>query len=287
MKLIGYTCAYNEAEYVPYVMPYVEAMHYDKFVVYDNGSTDGTAEILKERYPFVEVREYYTGGKFDDGVKCGLQSESFFECKELAKDGELICMTWTDFDEVLLWAGDVDVKSQIEIDYLYCNYNCFYKNMINILPPTPDFDTKAAFEANGGGFVHMIDGMRGSAWIDGMKPTMLIVNDFEEIDFYPGNHYAIAKPKEGKEIKSYDDICRMYGFHLKFINKAALERKTAGYIDRDNDTAKKMMPEFDLMFRRQLAVSFPLEEYFLHDFFNSKLAKNGAEWMGLLKRWWD
>lgn len=28
MKLIGYTCTYNEAEMVPYVMPYVETLGY-------------------------------------------------------------------------------------------------------------------------------------------------------------------------------------------------------------------------------------------------------------------
>lgn len=283
MKLIGYTCTYNEEEYVDYAMPYVEAMHYDKFIVYDNGSTDRTVELLS-KYPFVEIRTYDTNGVFDVFKRRDLLSQCFWECKEMSYDGELIAFTWTDFDEVLLWAGDVDIKAQMEVDYWYRGYNCFYKNMINILPPTPDFDTKSAFEANGGGFVHMIDGMRGSVWIDGMKPTMLIVNDFDNIEFYPGNHYAIADVKEGKVIKNYDDTCRMYGFHLKFIDKAALEKKTAGYTNRDLDIAKKMMPEFDLMFRRQLAVSFPIEEYFLHDFFNSKLGKDGTEWNGLIKR---
>ena len=48
MKIFGFTCTYNEEDYIPYVMPYVEAFGYDKFFVYDNGSTDSTVEILKE-----------------------------------------------------------------------------------------------------------------------------------------------------------------------------------------------------------------------------------------------
>lgn len=68
MKLIGYTCTFNEAGMVPYVMPYVERMGYDKFIVYDNMSTDNTVELLS-KYPFVEIRYYDTNGKFDDNAK--------------------------------------------------------------------------------------------------------------------------------------------------------------------------------------------------------------------------
>lgn len=282
MKLIGFTCTYNEAEYIPYVMPYVKAMGYDKFIVYDNGSTDGTTEILKRRYPFVEVREYYTGGKFDDGVKCRLQSESFFECKELAKDGELICMTWTDFDEVLMWNGDVDIKKQLEEDYIWRGYNCFYKNMINVLPPNKKYITSDHFEY--GGFVHAMPNMRGNVWVGGMKPTMYIVNDFASIDFYPGNHYAFLTPRDGVEIKNYDDTCRMYGFHLKFVDKGALIRKTKGYAERGLEAAKNLLGNIDEVYDKHLALSFPMENYFLQDFFSSKLSSVGTPYDGAIKK---
>ena len=281
MKLIGFTCTYNEAEYIPYVMPYVKAMGYDRFIVYDNGSTDGTAEILKERYPFVEVREYYTGGKFDDDVKCRLQSESFFECKELSRDGELICMTWTDFDEVLMWNGDVDIKKQLEEDYIWRGYNCFYKNMINVLPPNKKYITANEFT---GGFVHAMPNMRGCVWVGGMKPTMYIVNDFVSIDFYPGNHYAFLTPRDGVEIKNYDDTCRMYGFHLKFVDKQALIRKTKGYAERGLEAAKTLLPKIDEVYDKHLALSFPMENYFLQDFFNSKLSSVGTPYDGAIKK---
>ena len=283
MKLIGFTCTYNEEEYIPYVMPYVEAMGYDKFIVYDNGSTDGTVEMLK-KYPFVIVREYYTGGKFDDNVKCRLQSESFFECKELSRDGELICMTWTDFDEVLMWHGDVDIKKQLEEDYIWRGYNCFYKNMINVLPPRRQFNTSKYFKDFSGRFVHSMLGMRGNVWVGGMKPTMYIVNDFVSIDFYPGNHYAFLTPRDGVTIKNYDDTCRMYGFHLKFVDKEALIRKTKGYVDRGLEAAKTLLPKIDEVYDKHLALSFPMENYFLQDFFNSKLSTIGTPYDGAIAK---
>lgn len=283
MVLIGFTCTYNEEEYIPYVMPYVEAMGYDKFIVYDNGSTDRTVEMLK-KYPFVVVREYNTGGKFDDNRKCQLQAESFYECKQLASYGvEHICMTWTDFDEVFLWNGDVDLKEQLEVDYVWRGYNCFYKNMINVLPPNGRFKTKENY-AKYEGFVHAMPEMRGSVWVGGMKPTMYIVNDFKSIDFYPGNHYAFLTPYDGKEIKNYDDTCRMYGFHLKFIDKEALKRKTKGYADRGLAVAQSLLPKIDEVYNKQLAVSFPMENYFLQDFFYSKLASIGTPYDGAIKK---
>lgn len=283
MKLIGFTTTYNEEEYVPYVMPYVEAMEYDKFIVYDNGSTDKTVEMLS-KYPFIEIREYNTSGKFDDNRKCQLQFESFFECKQLSEENkELICMTWTDFDEVLMWHGDVDFKSQMEIDYQWRGYNCFYKNMINVLPPHKDYDTKDCF-AKYGGFVHAMPGMRGNVWVGGMKPTMYIVNDFVSIDFYPGNHYAFLTPKRGVEIKNYDDTCRMYGFHLKFIDKDAIKKKTKGYADRGYLAAQKLLPKIDEVYDKHLALSFRMEDYFLQDFFNSKLSSIGTPYDGAIKK---
>ena len=56
MKLFGCTVVKNEEGMIPYVMPYVERLGYDKFVVYDDNSTDNTVEELL-KYPFVEIRQ--------------------------------------------------------------------------------------------------------------------------------------------------------------------------------------------------------------------------------------
>ena len=284
MTLIGFTCVYNEEEYVPFVMPYVEALGYDKFIVFDNGSTDRTVELLKE-YPFVEIRHYETNGEFDDNAKRDIQWSAFIECKKLSAL-DIVVMTWTDFDEVLLWHGDVNIKKQLETDYIWRGYNCFFKNMINLIPPAYITDSRTPmmniFKL--GTMVHTITGMRGCVWVGGMKPTMLVVNDFADADFYPGNHYAFLRPEFGKVIKNYDDTCRMYGFHMKFIDREILRRKTISYCERGKNAYVDALPNFDKMYDRHVGLSFPLENYFLEDFYHSKLSTTGTEYEGALPK---
>jgi len=73
IKILGVTFTYNNEDKIPYVMPYYERMGIDKLVVYDNGSTDRTVEMLSN-YPFVEIRSYKT-----DGNRPIKQSEAFNE----------------------------------------------------------------------------------------------------------------------------------------------------------------------------------------------------------------
>ena len=59
IKILGITVTYNNEAIIPYVMPYYERIGIDKLIVYDNGSTDRTVELLS-KYPFVEIRSYET-----------------------------------------------------------------------------------------------------------------------------------------------------------------------------------------------------------------------------------
>ena len=67
IKILGVTVTYNNEDKIPYVMPYYERMGIDKLVVYDNGSTDKTVELLS-KYPFVEIRSYHTDQYREDCV---------------------------------------------------------------------------------------------------------------------------------------------------------------------------------------------------------------------------
>ena len=75
MKIAGVTLCFNESNMVKYVMPYWERIGIDKLIVYDNMSTDNTVELLS-KYPFVEVRTFDTGGKFDDATNSRLKNEN-------------------------------------------------------------------------------------------------------------------------------------------------------------------------------------------------------------------
>lgn len=280
MKIIGYTCTYNEEEYIPYVMPYIEAFCYDKFIVYDNFSTDKTVELLKE-YPFVEVRSYDTGNKFDNDMICKLHTLSFNECKKLSENGELVWFTWTDFDEVLFFNTDEDFRPILEGDYHTRGYNCFFKTMMNLTPPEgkdsflEDVDCKKMM-------VHECEGIRVSVWHGGMKPTMIAVNDFSASYFIPGNHYMLAKMEEGKVLKNYDDCCRMYGFHLKYIDKNALRNKWIGYAKKGKMEYLDRANNIDRIFRKVRGTSFQLQDYFLHDYFNSALHAKTIKFDGIM-----
>ena len=284
MKILGFTCTYNEEGLIPYVMPYVEAFGYDKFIVYDNMSTDRTVELLKE-YPFVEIIPWDTKGQFNEDRKCQLQRRSFDFCKGIASVGtskeELVWMTWTDFDEVLFCNTDGDFRAILEGDYTVRKYNYYCKNMINLLPPKGMEDLSPSEYFQGGRLIHGCPNMRGTVWVGGMKPTMMAVNDFERINPFPGNHYLNVLPRLGKTPKNYDDCCRIYSFHLKFIDKKLLEKKWEGYGVRGSESYLKQAESIDRIYEGQLSLSFPLENYFLADFLDSGLTKKTVSYNGL------
>ena len=118
MKLFGCTVVKNEEGMIPYVMPYVERLGYDKFVVYDDNSTDNTVEELL-KYPFVEIRqmeETKTIVEFDC-LKRNKQADFFTECWQYIhkNNNEEVWMTFTDFDEVLFCSGRLGFSCFISV----------------------------------------------------------------------------------------------------------------------------------------------------------------------------
>ena len=284
MKIIGYTCTYNEADYIPYVMPYVEAMKYDKFIVYDNCSTDNTVELLS-KYPFVEIRKWDTGGNFDDTAKKNLQMESFKEAYRMAKVGtkeeELVWMSWTDFDEVIFISAIGDFKQLISGDYNVRKYNAFYKPMLNLFCPNM-ITEEIKKEIKDKKFAHGISGVRGSVWC--CKPLMWAVNDFSGVRFFEGNHYCVMKMREGRTLKNYDDICMLHAFHLKWFDKDVARKKFETYAERDGagKDYERLIPDFDEMYLRGVSTSFPVENYFLGDFLQSKIYTHEVNFQGIM-----
>ncbi len=271
MKLIGYTCTFNEAGMVPYVMPYVERMGYDKFIVYDNMSTDNTVELLSN-YPFVEIRYYDTNGKFDDNAKRQKEIDGYVECYKMAKVGtpeeEVIWMTFTDFDEVIFGGyGDGAIKEILNCSYIFEGYNCFFEQMVNLLPPKDEQgELYKRMEYENKPLVHTIDGVRGG-WCYGnmAKPTMFCVNDFNYMAFVQGNHYAVCKTREGKKIRNLSENTGFTPFHLKFISKEKLKKKWANYDERGLTFYGKDLDKIETHYRDYLyPMSFSLENYFLN-----------------------
>lgn len=272
MKLIGYTCTYNEADMVPYVMPYIERLGYDKFIVYDDDSTDNTVELLKQ-YPFVEVRSYHTLQNTQyDTERAKLMANSYFECKQnifIDENGveETTWMTWTDFDEVLYVSSlyDSTLKGVLEKILDVNGANMYNTSLVNILPPKEYEDVSLIDMLKPNQLVHELDGTR-CKYIEnflGNKTCLFKVNDIEVIHTYPGNHKVGFKMENNKNIVFIESS--IYFFHLKLVDKKVLKKK---YMDNVYQTAwlyeaAEDMSKFDSIYNSISSTSYPLSDYFL------------------------
>jgi len=92
MKIWVYTIAFNEAHFVKnFLRAYKDA---EKIIVYDNMSTDHTADLLKQD-PRVEVRIHDSGGEIRDDLYLQIKNNCWKEARGKA-DWVIIC----DFDEI-------------------------------------------------------------------------------------------------------------------------------------------------------------------------------------------
>jgi hypothetical protein len=262
IQLIGVTCTYNEAEMIPYVMPYVERMGYDKFIVYDNESTDNTVELLKQ-YPFVEVRNFSSNGVFSDSIRTKKILEVLQEYHKMSlKDDNLICFTITDFDEVLFLTAPhtLPFKPWVLNRYLFGKENYFQDTMINILPPKRNINDDFYKDDK---YVHLHNNMKCNYWtVYGDKTTVLILNDFLTIEITEGFHRMFLKPKKGVKPKNLKNTNELFGFHLKYINKNIIERKHNNVKDRLYHANYAYVSNIEDIYDSLYTTAFPLHNFF-------------------------
>ena len=89
-----YSLCRNEAAMIPWFVAHYSAFA-ERIVVYDNGSTDGSPDLLSS-YPNVTVRSFDTGGLFDEVAMTELRNRMWRESRGLA-DFVVVC----DMDEFL------------------------------------------------------------------------------------------------------------------------------------------------------------------------------------------
>ncbi len=266
MKLIGFTCTYNEAEMVPYVMPYIERMGYDRFIVYDNESTDNTVELLKQ-YPFVEVRTYKTDKVNKVEIRTKLMADSFTEAHRYSysNNKEIVWMSWTDFDEVIFPIHLYRKTLKELLSWEYYMYNVYESSLVNIIPQKDIEQEKLLEFVKNGNFIHEFPGLRCKLWDNwlGHKTLLIRINDFETIMCFNGNHKCGLKPHKDKDIKKIPD--GLHAFHLKYVNKNSFinKLKTDNYLN--NTTTYKDMngAKFNTIFESTYNTSYPLEYYFM------------------------
>lgn len=268
MKLFGCTVVHNEEPFIPIIMPYIELMGYDKFVVYDNESTDNTVKLLLN-YSFVEIRNLVTNGHFSDYAKRDVQLNFYRECYKYGHDNdEQVWMTFTDFDEVIFTTRE---REKTVKDYLEWQtrkgYNIFDGRFLHITNNKDNFNSDYL---KNGILPHQLDGSRATWWLsEGKKATMILATDFPYLEASCGNHSLGAKIEEGKTVLNLDNTKEFYNFHFKYFSKDLLRKKAEAYAKHDG---KNLILEEEVgkTCDKVRASSFSFEQLFL---LNGLLAK--------------
>lgn len=255
MKLIGFTTTYNVRDIIDVIMPYVVSLGYDRFIVYDNMSTDGTPDLLSN-YPFVEIRQWDTGGKLDEIAKRDLEINSFWECKKLEAEGEDVWMTWTDFDEVIFYYHDRNFKAFLD-GLSGGGFNVFYDALIQPMLPNGHRKKDVYDFIHDGNFAHEYEGVVVNHQYS--KPILFHVNEFDNLYFVPGNHFALS---EDDNVKNAVDF-PMTIFHFKYFFKDYANTKNTEY-DVNKNAPDGYVDIHKNVCNLLYASSYPIKEYF-HD----------------------
>ena len=259
MKLYGVTSVYNEEDLVPIVMPYLERMGYDKLVVWDNGSTDRTVELL-EQYPFIEIRHYDTEF-FKETEKCTRIVNTVSEFAWLPKgENEAVWATICDFDEVFQF--NVPPSSFLTFrDYLLLmsakGYKQFREHQWLLMENGERVCYGEPFYWN--------------------KPNLFRVDGNTTLFLSVGQHDANIKYGD-EEPKIAYDTKMLSALHLKYYNREIFLKRQQLRALRDygidsigdnleyNADVKKNLSEYD----ERLKLSIPYSEYFSHKILNGK-----------------
>ena len=216
IKILGITVTYNNEDKIPYVMPYYERMGIDKLVVYDNGSTDKTVELLS-KYPFVEIRSYHTDQYSEELVlkyKTDIQNEF---------RGQYHWCISTYFDEVFYTERDF---REVLYEKMCEGRTVFVKTGLNIFsrhfPPTDN-----------GKLIHENVG-RGALWTSDDGVVGIYGNKAELFDmrkvFVNYNEYGCHNCEITGEVSEFEDDIAF--FHLKFIDYDFIVRSNKEYANR-------------------------------------------------------
>lgn len=111
MNIHLYTLCWNEMDILPFVIDYWKRLPITKAVVYDNGSTDGSVEYLKQ-FDWIDVRHFDSEG-MNDSIQKDIKNKSWKE--SIGKcDFVIVC----DMDEVLYSNNlDIELKYMKENEY--------------------------------------------------------------------------------------------------------------------------------------------------------------------------
>jgi glycosyltransferase involved in cell wall biosynthesis len=176
MKIWAYAICWNEAKILPYYLRHY-SQFCEKIIIYDNGSDDGSQEIIKS-HPKAVLRHYDTSGQIKDDVYLQIKNNCWKESRGKA-------------DWVIV--GDIDelVYHPNIIDFLAFNgsqHSVFKPAGVNMIADK--------FPTTSGQIYEEVQ--RGSFHPGSCKPMLFDPNRVAEINFDPGGHTANRKKITGK-----------------------------------------------------------------------------------------
>ena len=222
MTVNVYTFCWNEMEILPFVVDYWKK-YADHVYVYDNGSTDGSIDFLKQ-YDWITVRNFYTPGKNNTVMK-DMKNSIWKESKGVA-DWVVVC----DLDELLV-AKDIRKSLQRVHDegytIIYPNWYTFVADKKPVYEEGKMLHENYPFAQHGPGKViafdpNKIDDINFSVGSHQWKPTGTVkyYGQDQSGDIYTlhicnnlGVEYKIKKYEIAKNRRSYHDVESKHGMH--------------------------------------------------------------------------
>lgn len=171
MKIDLYTLCWNEMDILPFVVDYWKRLLITKAVVYDNGSTDGSVEYLKQ-FDWIEVRHFETNGK-NNTIQRDLKNTIWKQSKDKA-DFVIVC----DIDECLYIKDNKVFEKMKEEGYTTC------------APKWYDFISEKIPVYTEGKLLHEIS---PKAYKGSGKVIILDPNKISDSGFDVGSHHCNAK----------------------------------------------------------------------------------------------
>jgi len=214
-----YTVCWNEERMLPFFLDHY-ARFAERIVVFDNGSTDRTAEIARA-HPRCEWRPYDTGGELDERNLLRVKNEAWKEHR-----GESDWAIAVDADELVTFGGldPLAVAAACDARGLSVVQPIGYNIVLDAAGALPEPGGPPLVEAH-----HL--GVHKKKY---SKPCMWSTRRVESIAFGPGAHDGVFVPRP----RTHRDL-RIRLYHYRYLGLGPMLARHRLYAARLSQTNKE------------------------------------------------